>query len=400
MFKGLKNYIILGLIACLFIIAGYFIFNKISPKELASNLITGSGRVDGDLILLNTKYPGRVESIFVQDGDKVTSNQIVATLISKELISRAKGLESAVKATKKEKLSFSQTIKTSKMELTLLKQTLPQLVKIKDENLKMLNQNLNSIILNIEKFSLQCDQYEKDYLRHKKLFKSNVISPEKFELAELKYKTTKKEFENLKIEKEKILNSIQSAKSALKIQKDNLVKIDIAKQNILASQTKLLSLDNKINQLISNKEEIDAMIEELTIKSPINGVVIDKLAQAGTVLGGGSGVALLVDPNELYLKIFIDTIENGKVKVGDKAVIFLDAYPNRAIKSKIVRVEQRAEFTPKEVQIRSDRIQLMYAVHLKPIEPMLNLKLGLPAVGVISIDGNGLPQSLNEIPEI
>jgi len=400
MFKGLKNYIILGLIACLFIIAGYFIFNKISPKELASNLIAGSGRVDGDLILLNTKYPGRVESIFVQDGDKVTSNQIVATLRSKELISRAKGLESAVKATKKEKLSFAQTIKASKMEVTLLKETLPQLVKIKDENLKMLNQNLNSIILNIEKFSLQCDQYEKDYLRHKKLFKSNVISPEKFELVELKYKTTKKEFENLKIEKEKILNSIQSAKSALKIQKDSLVKIDIAKQNILASKTKLLSLDNKINQLISNKEEIDAMIEELTIKSPINGVVIDKLAQVGTVLGGGSGVALLVDPNELYLKIFIDTIENGKVKVGDKAVIFLDAYPNRAIKSKIVRVEQRAEFTPKEVQIKSDRIQLMYAVHLKPIEPMLNLKLGLPAIGVISIDGNGLPQSLNDIPEI
>ena len=400
MFKGLKNYIILGLIACLFIIAGYFIFNKISPKELASNLIAGSGRVDGDLILLNTKYPGRVESIFVQDGDKVTSNQIVATLRSKELISRAKGLESAVKATKKEKLSFAQTIKASKMEVTLLKETLPQLVKIKDENLKMLNQNLNSIILNIEKFSLQCDQYEKDYLRHKKLFKSNVISPEKFELVELKYKTTKKEFENLKIEKEKILNSIQSAKSALKIQKDSLVKIDIAKQNILASKTKLLSLDNKINQLISNKEEIDAMIEELTIKSPINGVVIDKLAQVGTVLGGGSGVALLVDPNELYLKIFIDTIENGKVKVGDKAVIFLDAYPNRAIKSKIVRVEQRAEFTPKEVQIKSDRIQLMYAVHLKPIEPMLNLKLGLPAIGVISIDGNRLPQSLNEIPEI
>ena len=400
MFKGLKNYIILGLVACLFIIAGYFILNKISPKELASNLIAGSGRIDGDLILLNTKYSGRVESIFVQDGDKVTSGQIVAKLISKELISRAKGLESAVKATKKEKLFFSQTIKASKMQLQLLENTLPKLIKVKKENLKILNKNLKSIIINIEKFSLQCDQCEKDYQRRKKLFKSNSITPEKFELAQLKYKTTKKEFEGLKIEKEKILNNIQNGKFALNIQKDNLKKIDIAKQNILASKTKLLAFDNKIDQLIFNKEEVDAMIEELTIKSPINGVVIDKLAQAGTVVGSGSGVALLIEPNELFLKIFIDTLENGKVKIGDKAVIFLDAYPNRAIKSKIVRVEQRAEFTPKEVQIKSDRIQLMYAVHLKPIEPMLNLKLGLPAIGVISIDGNGLPQNLNEIPEI
>lgn len=400
MFKGTKNYIILGLIACLFVIAGYFIFDKINGKELASNLIAGSGRIDGDLILLNTKYSARVESISVQDGDKVKSNQIVAKLKSKELISRAKGLESAVMATKNERLSFSQTLDASKMQLELLENTLPKLIKVKDENLKILKQNLKSIILNIEKFSLQCDQCEKDYQRHKKLFKSNSITPEKFELAELKYKTTKKEFESLKIEKAKVLNNIQNGKLSLNIQKDNLKKIDIAKQNILASYTKLLALDNKINQLISNKKEVEAMIEELTIRSPIDGVVIDKLAQVGTVLGGGSGVALLIDPNELYLKIFVDTIENGKVKVGDKAVIFLDAYPNRAIKSKIVRVEQRAEFTPKEVQIKSDRIQLMYAVHLKPIEPILNLKLGLPAIGVISIDGNGLPQSLNDIPEI
>ncbi|EDP74076.1 hypothetical protein HG1285_05325, partial [Hydrogenivirga sp. 128-5-R1-1] len=61
---------------------------------------------------------------------------------------------------------------------------------------------------------------------------------------------------------------------------------------------------------------------------------------------------------------------------------------------------KRAEFTPKEVAVKEDRIQRVYAVHLKPIKPNPLLKLGLPAVGVISLDGKGLPKSLKELPEL
>jgi HlyD family secretion protein len=109
-------------------------------------------------------------------------------------------------------------------------------------------------------------------------------------------------------------------------------------------------------------------------------------------------VATLIDPRSLYLKIFVDTMENGKIKIGDKAVIFLDAYPDRPIEAKVVRIAQKAEFTPKEVSVRSDRIQRVFAVHLKPLKVDPLLKLGIPAIGVISTDGKGLPHSLDEIP--
>jgi len=400
MFKDTKNYIILGFIAVLFVVAGYFIFTKINGKELASNLIAGSGRIDGDLILLNTKYSGRIENIFVQNGEQIVVEQIVAKLKSKELISRAKGLESAVKSTQNERLSFSQTIEASKMKLQLLENTLPKLVQVKEENLKISNQNIKSIILKIEKLNLQYNQHEKEYKRYTNLFKTNSVSPEKFELVELKYKTTKKELESLKVEKEKILNYIQNGKFALAIEKENLAMIGISKQNIIASTTKLLALDNKIDQLIFNKEEIDAMIDELTIKSPVDGYVAQKISNIGEVVSSGVPIVTLIDPNSFYLKLFVDTIENGDVKIGDKAVVFLDSNPHSAIDAKVIRIEQKAEFTPKDVNVRSDRIQRMFAVHLKPIKVPKEFKLGLPAIGIISIDGNGLPKSLQEIPKI
>jgi len=400
MLKGLKNYISVILVAVLIAVSGYFIYLKINTKELPQGLIASSGRIDGDLILINTKYPARVENIFVKEGDKVKKNQIVAKLVSNEFKSKYKSLEEAINSLKKEKLSFAQTIEASKMELNLLEKTLPNLVKIKENELNSIEKTLHSIELKIQTANLNYEQTKKEYKRYKKLFKQKTISPEKFELIELKYKTTKKELESLQVEKKKLLSSINIAKTSLQIQKDNLQKIDILKQNIKASQTKLYSLEDKIKQLKANKSEVKAMIDELTLKSPIDGFVIEKIANIGEVIGAGMGVVTLSDTKSYYLKLFIDTMNNGKIKIGDRAVIFLDSNPNKPIKAKVVQIAQKAEFTPKDVSVRSDRIQRVYAVHLKSLKYDPILKLGIPAIGIIGVDGANLPNSLDEIPEI
>ena len=400
MLKGLKNYIAMILVAILVGVSGYFIYIKINGKELPEGLVASSGRIDGDLILINTKYPARVKDVFVDEGDTVTQKQIVATLTSKEFINKLKSLVEAINSLKNEKLSFEQTIEASKMELKLLEKTLPNLVKIKEDDLKTIKKSLSSIKLKIKTVSFNFEQSKREYKRYKKLFETKAITSEKFELVDLKYKITKQELESAKVDKEKLLSSINIAKTSLQIQKDNLKKIDILKQNIKASQTKLKSLDAKIKQLEANRDEVQAMIDELTLKSPIDGFVIEKIANEGEVIGAGMGVVTLSDTSSYYLKLFIDTMNNGKIKIGDEAVIFLDSNPDKPIKAKVVRIAQKAEFTPKDVSVRSDRIQRVYAVRLKPLKYDPILKLGIPAIGIIGIDGAKLPNSLDEIPEI
>jgi len=352
------------------------------------------------LILINTKYPARIENIFVKEGDRVTENQIVSKLISNEFLSKYESLNEAINSITNEKLSFEQTIEASKMELKLLVKTLPNLVKIKQDDLKTIKKTLHAIELKIQTANFNCEQCERDYKRYKKLYETKTISPEKFELVDLKYKTTKKELESLKVEREKLLSSVDIGKTSLQIQKDNLKKIDILKQNIKASQTKLKSIQSKIKQLEANAQEVKSMVDELTLKSPIDGFVIEKIANKGEVLGAGMGVVTLSDTSSYYLKLFIDTMNNGKIKIGDEAVIFLDSNPDKPIKAKVVRIAQKAEFTPKDVSVRSDRIQRVYAVRLKPLKYDPILKLGIPAIGIIGIDGVKLPNSLDEIPEI
>ena len=400
MLKSLKNYIAMILVALLVGVSGYFIYIKINAKELPEGLVASSGRIDGDLILINTKYPARIKDIFVDEGDVVTQKQTIAILTSKEFTDKLKGLEEAINSLRDEKLSFTQTIEASKMELKLLEKTLPNMVKIKENDLKTIKKTLSGVKLKIKTVSFNFEQSKRDYNRYKKLFKTKSISPERFELIELKYKITKKELESAKVDKEKLLNSINIAKTSLQIQKDNLKKIDILKQNIKASQTKLISLDAKVKQLEANRDEVQSMIDELTLKSPIDGFVIEKIAHKGEVVGAGMGVVTLSDTKSYYLKLFIDTMNNGKIKIGDDAVIFLDSNPDKPIKAKVVRIAQKAEFTPKDVSVRSDRIQRVYAVRLKPLEYDPILKLGIPAIGIIGVDGTKLPNSLDEIPEI
>ncbi|MDX1809823.1 MAG: efflux RND transporter periplasmic adaptor subunit [Sulfurospirillaceae bacterium] len=400
MLNVVKKYIGFVIVFLLLVVSAYFIYVKINPKKLPENLIASSGRIDGDLILLNTKYPARVSKIYVKEGDSIRVGEDIAKLRSKELYNKKSSIEEAILSLRKERLSFLQSIDSQQLSLKLLEKTLPKLVAIKTENLKNLKNRLASFNLQISKLNLGFEQDKKDYKRYRKLYASKMISDERFELQELKYKTTANELKTLKIGREKILNDINIAQSLLEIEQDNLEKINISKQNITVSQTKYSSLGNKISQLAASKDEVQAMIDELTIKSPVNGFVVEKIANEGEVVGAGSVVVTVSDTNSYYLKLFIDTMDNGRIKLGDKAVIFLDAYPNKPIPATVTAIAAKAEFTPKDVSVRSDRIQRVYAIHVRPLKYNPILKLGIPAIGVVSIDGAILPKSLNDIPKI
>ena len=368
----MKKYINILLFATLVFVSLFFIYQKVNPKELNNGFVAGSGTVDGDLILLNTKYPARVEKIFVQEGDRVVKKQEIAKLKSDEFLNKQKAVEANINA--------------KNLELKLLSKTLPHKVFIKKEQLINIKKSLKNIDIKIAELRLNIDQSNKELNRNKKLYRSKAITDEKFEHIELKYKTLKKKYQYLEVEKEKLKNSLKIAKTDLQIAKENLSKIDILKQNIL-------SLKSSLNELKS-------MINELSLCSPVDGYIIEKVANEGEVVGAGGVVVTLSNRDSYYLKLFVDTINNGKIKIGDKAVIFVDAYPDKAIEAKITNISAKAEFTPKEVSVRSDRIQRVYEVHLKPIKFDPVLKLGIPAIGIISIDGTTLPSSLNEIPKI
>ncbi len=381
-----KKYLLGFLIVLLIIIAMYFIYLKLNPKQLPPDIIMGTGRIDGDLLNLNTKYPGRIEKLFVDKGDKIKKGQIIAKLKSKEYEAEYEAVKSQIKAKIKE-------IEAKKIELEIVKETLPENVKKAQSSIEASQSMLSQLEKNIDALKKVVLQDERDYKRFQNLLKKNLVPAEKVEKVKLKLDTDKDKLKALIEKREQIFASIKTAKSTLNQAQSTLKKIQALKNEISALETGIKALKAK-------QKQINAVLEEMKIISPINGYVVDKVANEGEVIGAGMTVVTALNPDDLYLKMYVDTIENGKIKIGDKGEIFLDAYPDKPIEAVVVKIAEKAEFTPKEVAVREDRIQRVFAVHLKPVKPNPLLKIGLPAIGVISLNGKELPKSLKELPEL
>jgi len=312
--------------------------------------------------------------------------ETIATIKSDEFQEQLKGLKQSV-ASAKNKLKAMQE------KLKLVQLTVPLNIKKAKKAVTIATFQEQEIKDSIKILKDVVVQNEKDYFRAKTLYAKNLIAQQKMEYARLTLSTSKDKLSAS-------INKQNQAKKGVEIAQNNYTIAKASKKNILALHADMLAAENTIKALEAKQNEVKIIISKLTIKSPINGFVVEKIAQKGEVLNAGMTIATLVDPGTLYLKVFVDTINNGKIKIGDKAVIFLDAYPNKPIKASVVRIAASAEFTPKEVSVKSDRIQRVYALHLKPLHVQPLLKLGIPAIGVISIDGKGLPSSLNDIPVI
>lgn len=396
----MKRYATIIIFALLLALATLFIAQKLSQPELSKELIAGTEHIDGDIVMLNTKYSARIEKMYFKDGEAIKKGGLIALLDSKEIEAQAASLDATIESMQKQKSALEASLSAKESEIALLEQNIQSVVTIKNEELKIAANNADLAKLRVAQNRLVLDQKTKDFERAQKLYGSKAISQESFESAQLAYGSTNKEQEILSLQLISAQNALRIAKEAAAMAQSRSHELDVSKQALAALQNSLQAHEKQILSLQAQRTQITAMLDELRITSPIDGFVIQKVANAGEVIGAGGLIATLSDTSTLYLKIFVDTIENGRIKVGDSAVIFSDAYPNKPIAARVSAVSAKAEFTPKEVSVRSDRIQRVYSVHLTPLEYDATLKLGLPAIGVIAIEGAKLPASLSEIPQI
>lgn len=380
-----KKYWLGVAVAVLFSIAAVLIYLKLHTKELPENLVQGSGRIDGDLINMNAKYPGRIFKMDIFEGEAIQKGAVIAIIDSAEQKAQKAQIDAQIEAQ-------TQQLAARKIELSIAEKSLPEsLVKAKaNSSIKKSQFDELDAMINTQKSVVSQDQRDSDRLNN--LFSNRLIEKHQLEMVMLKLQSDRDQLSSLMDKREQLSKAIDISQS-------DQVEASAAQQKIAALREGIKASKSGIKALKASQTQMNAVLSEMELRSPVDGFVMEKIANNGEVIGSGMAVATLIDPKSLYLKIFVDTLKNGKIKIGDPAVIFLDSDPDHAITAKVARIEQKAEFTPKEVSVASDRIQRVFAVHLQPLNVDPLLKLGIPAVGVISLDGKGLPTSLHAVPE-
>jgi HlyD family secretion protein len=170
---------------------------------------------------------------------------------------------------------------------------------------------------------------------------------------------------------EDAVNKYKLAKLKLKQVQENDIQIKIAEKNL---DTVKAQLDLYCEQL-----------EQLKIISPINGIVLNKLSEAGEYLLPGTQIYEIGDLYNVTCNIYIPEDKYGKVFLDQKVTLMVDSYPEEEFYGHITKVSDKAEFTPKNIQTKEDRVITVYKITISIKNPELKLKPGMPADVVIDI---------------
>lgn len=140
-------------------------------------------------------------------------------------------------------------------------------------------------------------------------------------------------------------------------------------------------------------DSLRATLNDTSLKAPISGRVLYRLAEAGEVLAAGGKALTLVDLSDMYMTVYLPTDKAGQVALGAEARIVLDALAEQAIPATVSFVAPKAQFTPREVETRSEREKLMFRIKLRADPAWLAAhrdlaKGGMPGVAYVRLDAN------------
>lgn len=120
-------------------------------------------------------------------------------------------------------------------------------------------------------------------------------------------------------------------------------------------------------------------IKDSFIISPLNGFIVKNFVESGEIVTPMSSLVKVSNLSTVELIIYVSEIELGKVKLGQKAVITVDTYPEKKYEGRVTFISPEAEFTPKNVQTKDERTKLVFAVKIEVPNKEFDLKSGMPA---------------------
>jgi len=167
--------------------------------------------------------------------------------------------------------------------------------------------------------------------------------------------------------------------------------LDVTKAALEEERANLKTIEQQIEVGKANMATIQTRIDDATLKSPVRGRVLYRLAEQGEVLGAGGKAMTLVNLEDVYMEIFLPAEDAASLQLGDEARLTLDHAPGRAAAGKITFVSPEAQFTPKQVETRSEREKLMFRVKIGAPEELVSayldrIKTGVRGVGYVKVD--------------
>ena len=349
------------------------------------NALFVSGRIDGDSVDISSKIQGRVVNLTVREGDSVEAGQVIAWLESAQ--------QEAIRDSQRARIvSGQRTVEELERDLGTYDEKVRQAELYTDQaradapgQVQQAEANLAAAKADLARWEAEHQQVQLDAKRYPPLAKSGAVA---VQVAE-QYQTKEEVAEESVNASRKQVAAAEAALVRARAQLDNIAIQDANRRTLLqqieAHKAKIEAAKADVEADKAALRKIEADIADLKIRAPIAGTILTRSAEPGRVIQPGQTIFSMVDLTKLYLRGFVPQGNIGKVKVGQKAEVYLDSNPKQPIPAEVIRIDPEVMFTPENTYFKEDRVKQVMGLKLGLRGAYGYAKPGMPADGQIQL---------------
>lgn len=359
-----------------------------------------SGRLEGYPTNVDAKVQGRIETITVREGQSVQQGQMIAELDAAELEAQLTGAQARHQAARERERQAQlqlSVIQSQIREVTLLEEQAASdssgRVAQAEANLAAAQAQAAQTRAQLQQSLAQLQLAANDRDRIAALYQSGAVSAQANDQAVTTLNASQATVDSLEA-------AFQAAQRQVSAADGNLVQarsqamnpairaaqMETLQRQLEVAQAELTAARAEVENAAAAVVEVQARLQDLHIVSPISGVVLTRSLEPGTVVSPGATLLTVIDPAQVYLRGFIPQGDIGRVRVGQAARVYLDAFPNQPLEASVRAVDAEASFTPENIYFKEDRVRQVFGVELKLEDAAGFAKPGMPADGEILLD--------------
>lgn len=187
------------------------------------------------------------------------------------------------------------------------------------------------------------------------------------------------QIENIRVNIKRMEKMVKDDAASLKQLDDLTGQEAVMQRQISANNVQKTSVAAELSVYESKKATINEQLTRSSVKSPLSGTIIEKYSETGEMTAAGKPLAKIADLSVMKLKAYVSGSQIGKIKIGQECTVRIDD-GNKGYKSFagiISYISEKAEFTPKIIQTKEERVTLVYAVTIE-VPNDGSIKSGMP----------------------
>jgi HlyD family secretion protein len=312
--------------------------------------LQGSGTVEARDIRVGSKVGGRIDQILVREGDAVEPGQTLITFDDKEL--KASLAQSRAAAEKAERGFRPEEIAEARAAAAQAKAEYDQ------RKNGYRQEDIGAAQADLDRATADEIRTHLDFLRYDALAQKEEVSKQQRDTAEANWKMA--------------LAQKQNAQHKLDELKRGYRPEEIAAAEARFHQTQAtlekFQRGNRREDVAAARAALaydEARFRERQVLAPAASTVEVLDVRPGDLIAPNTPIATLLERDQIYVRIYIPETEIGRVHVGQKADIRVDSFPNQVFPGVVEQINQQAEFLPRNVQTREERVHQVFGVKVR-----------------------------------